>query len=81
MTPTDGAPSALSKHRAEGADAKAFSFGGTGLHIQDLGKTFSVGRKRVVALEDVDLTVRMAAGHHRIHLAQARRALEALRSR
>lgn len=31
--------------------------------------------------EDVDLTVRMAAGHHRIHLAQAQRTLEALRSR
>lgn len=31
--------------------------------------------------EDVDLTVRMAAGHHRVHLAQARRTLETLRSR
>ena len=31
--------------------------------------------------EDVDLTIRMAAGHHRVHLAQAQRALEALRSR
>jgi hypothetical protein len=31
--------------------------------------------------EDVDLTVRMAAGHHRVHLAQAERALASLRSR
>jgi hypothetical protein len=31
--------------------------------------------------ESLDLTVRMAAGHHRVHLAQARRALEAIRSR
>jgi hypothetical protein len=40
---------------------------------------FGIHRER--GREDVDLTVRMAAGHHRIHLAQARRALEALRSR
>lgn len=55
MTPTDGAPSALSKDRAGGADGTGFSFGGTGLHIQDLGKTFSVGRRKVVALEDATL--------------------------
>ena len=29
--------------------------GGTGLHIQDLSKTFTVGRKEVVALEDATL--------------------------
>jgi hypothetical protein len=40
---------------------------------------YGVHRER--GREDVDLTVRMAAGHHRVHLAQARRALEALRSR
>ncbi|MET0773072.1 MAG: DinB family protein [Candidatus Limnocylindrales bacterium] len=39
------------------------------------------GMHRERGREDVDLTVRMAAGHHRIHLAQARRALDTLRSR
>jgi hypothetical protein len=39
------------------------------------------GMHRERGREDVDLTVRMAAGHHRVHLAQARRALESLRSR
>jgi hypothetical protein len=39
------------------------------------------GMHRERGREDVDLTVRMAAGHHRVHLAQARRALETLRSR
>jgi hypothetical protein len=39
------------------------------------------GMHRERGREDVDLTVRMAAGHHRVHLAQARRTLEALRSR
>jgi hypothetical protein len=39
------------------------------------------GMHRERGREDVDLTVRMAAGHHRIHLAQARRALESVRSR
>jgi hypothetical protein len=40
---------------------------------------YGVHRER--GREDVDLTIRMAAGHHRVHAAQARRALETLRSR
>jgi hypothetical protein len=40
---------------------------------------YGVHRER--GREDIDLTVRMAAGHHRVHLDQAQRALEALRSR
>jgi hypothetical protein len=46
-----------------------------------VGARSRYGIHRERGREDVDLTVRMAAGHHRIHLAQARRALEALRSR
>lgn len=39
------------------------------------------GRHRERGEESYDLTFRLAAGHDRIHLAQARRALDAVRAR
>ncbi|MEO8228764.1 MAG: DinB family protein [Chloroflexota bacterium] len=40
-----------------------------------------IGRHRERGAESYDLTFRLAAGHDRLHMAQARRALEAVRDR